>query len=105
MQEFKRRAFLGLTAGLVGTSLTQAAPSKRHTAVSIRGEEFLINGTPTYKGRTYNGKKVQGLLMNVRAVQAIFDDYNPETKSRWVYPDTKAWDPERNTREFLTALP
>jgi len=73
--------------------------------VSIRGDGFLINGEPTYKGRKYNGRKVEGLLMNVRAVQAIFDDMNPETRSRWVYPDKKTWDPERNTNEFVAALP
>jgi hypothetical protein len=38
-------------------------------------------------------------------VQGIFDDLNPETRSRWAYPDTKLWDPERNTREFLAAMP
>ena len=49
--------------------------------------------------------KIEGLLMNVRAVQAIFDDLNPETRARWAYPDTGKWDPERNTREFIAALP
>ena len=42
--------------------------------------------------------------MNIRAVQAIFDDKNAETRSKWAYPDTKTWDPERNTREFCAAL-
>jgi hypothetical protein len=49
--------------------------------------------------------KIEGLLMNVRAVQAAFDDLNPATRSRWAYPDAGKWDPERNTREFLAALP
>ena len=56
-------------------------------------------------GRMYQGLKIEGLLMNVRAVQAIFDDLNPETRSKWAYPDTGKWDPERNTREFIAALP
>jgi len=43
--------------------------------------------------------------MNNRAVQGIFDDLNPETRGRWAYPDTGKWDPERNVREFLAALP
>jgi hypothetical protein len=38
-------------------------------------------------------------------VQGIFDDRNPETVSRWAYPDTGKWDPERNTREFIAAMP
>ena len=53
----------------------------------------------------YQGLKIEGLLMNVRAVQAIFDDLNPETRNKWAYPDTGKWDPERNTREFIAALP
>jgi hypothetical protein len=84
--------------------LSTAAPAGR-TEVSIRGNQFLLNGKPTYPGRSYRGMKIEGLLMNVRAVQAIFDDLNPETRSRWVYPDTGKWDPERNTREFIAALP
>src|SRR4029450_484712 len=42
--------------------------------------------------------------MNVRVVQGIFDDLNAETASRWVYPDTKRWDPDRNTSEFTAAM-
>ena len=49
--------------------------------------------------------KIEGLLMNLRAVQGIFDDLNPETRGKWAYPDTGKWDPERNTREFLAAMP
>ena len=37
-------------------------------------------------------------------VQGIFDDLNPETR-KWAYPDTGSWDAERNTREFLAAMP
>jgi hypothetical protein len=45
------------------------------------------------------------MLMNIRAVQAIYDDRNPATREKWAYSDTKKWDPERNTREFIAALP
>src|SRR3974377_556187 len=38
-------------------------------------------------------------------VQGIFDDLNPQTAGRWTYPDTGCWDPERNTREFVAAMP
>ena len=79
--------------------------SLRKTAVSIHEDAFHINGQPTYEGRRYQGKKIEGLLMNSRMVQGIFDDRNPETRSRWAYPDTGQWDPERNTREFLAAMP
>ena len=77
----------------------------RHTEVSIRGDAFLINGKPTYAGRTWEGLKIEGLLMNSRMVQGTFDDLNPETRGRWNYPDTGTWDPERNTREFVAAMP
>ena len=77
----------------------------RKTEVGIRGEAFTINGEPTYKGRTWNGKTVEGLLMNSRMVQATFDDLNPDTRARWKYPDTGTWDADRNTREFVAAMP
>jgi hypothetical protein len=37
-------------------------------------------------------------------VQGVFDDLNPETRARWAYPDTSAWDAARNTREFVAAM-
>lgn len=95
-----RRAFLGLMAAL-GWS---GAPSRR-TAVSIQADRFFINGRPTYEGRAYQGMKIEGLLMNSRMVQGVFDDLNAETRRRWSYPDTGRWDPERNTREFIAAMP
>jgi len=97
-----RRSFVKL-AGAV-PALSTAAGSSR-TEVTIRGQQFFINGKPTYSGRSYKGMKIEGLLMNVRAVQAIFDDLNPATRSRWAYPDTGKWDAERNVREFIAALP
>jgi hypothetical protein len=73
--------------------------------VAIQGDAFWINGRPSYAGRTWQGQKVEGLLFNARLVQGIFDDLNPTTRPRWAYPDTGRWDPERNTREFLAAMP
>lgn len=77
----------------------------RKTAVSIVGDQFQINGRPTYKDRSWKGHRIEGLLMNSRMVQGIFDDRNRETVSKWAYPDTKKWDPERNVREFIGAMP
>lgn len=74
------------------------------TIVSIQGDKFLINGQPTYKGRSWQGHSIEGLLMNSRMVQGIFDDSNPATAGLWVYPDTKKWDPDRNTNEFIKAM-
>lgn len=75
-----------------------------HTQVVIKGDQFFINGKPTYEKRYWNGYKIEGLLMNSRMVQGIFDDLNPETESIWVYPDTKKWDPERNVDEFVNNM-
>ena len=84
--------------------IASAQPAPR-TTVSIIGEDFQINGRPTYEGRTWRGHRIEGLLMNSRMVQGIFDDRNPETIQRWAYPDTGRWDAERNTREFIEAMP
>ena len=75
------------------------------TQVSIQGTDFYIDGKPTYQGRMFDGKRIEGMLFNVRAVQATFDDENPETAKRWAYPDTGVWDAERNVDEFCAALP
>jgi hypothetical protein len=97
----KRRTFL--TLPLAGR-LFAAAPKVRNE-ISIRGEDFFLNNKPTYGGRMWNGMKIEGLLMNVRAVQGIFDDLNPDTRARWAYKDTGKFDADRNTREFAAALP
>ncbi|HEX5506057.1 MAG TPA: hypothetical protein VFW96_25795, partial [Thermomicrobiales bacterium] len=75
------------------------------TRVGIAGDGFTINGRPTYEGRRYRDWPVEGLLLNSRMVQALFDDRNPATRARWAYPDTGRWDPERNVAEFLAMLP
>jgi hypothetical protein len=107
-------AWLALVHVLCAAGLrpaTIAAPSpgstspSRRTTVSIVGEEFYLNGQPTYKGRTWQGHRIQGLLFNSRMVQGIFDDRNPHTLKQWAYPDTGHWDAERNTREFVAAMP
>ncbi len=81
------------------------AGNLRKTSVSISGEKILINGHPTLQGITWKGISMEGLLPNARMVQGIFDDLNPETRSMWKYPDTGEWDPERNTAEFVSAMP
>jgi len=96
---------LALSALLVSSIGFAATPSAPKTVVSIVGDQFHINGQPTYAGRTWKGNKIEGLMMNSRMVQGVFDDLNPETVSRWAYPDTGKWDAERNTREFLAAMP
>jgi hypothetical protein len=93
----------------------------QQTVVGIRGWQFTLNGHPSYTaaaGFPNADPNLEGTLLNVRAVQAIFDDANyPRQGSRqnpypsntmgavaFDYPDG-SWDPERNTREFIEALP
>ncbi|MCY2955194.1 MAG: hypothetical protein NTU53_24975 [Planctomycetota bacterium] len=90
--------------GILGLAGAPVAAEGRKTVVDIKGEGFFINGKPTYEGRVWRGMKIEGLLLNSRMVQGIFDDRNPETRKLWDYPDGK-WDPERNTSEFIEAMP
>lgn len=76
----------------------------RKTHVQIQGDKFFINGKPTYEGRVWEGNQIEGLLMNSRMVQGVFDDLNPETVSNWEYPDTGKWDPDRNIDEFVANM-
>src|SRR4029453_6258307 len=83
------RPFL-LPAALFFAAVTGFAAESpaRKSEVAIVGEAFHINGKPTYAGRTWKGHKIEGLLLNSRVAQGIFDDLNPETEKLWAYPDT-----------------
>lgn len=74
------------------------------TVVSIEGGGFCIDGAPTYPGRSWNGHRIEGRLFNSRMANAIADDENSSTQGAWAYADGD-WDAERNTREFIAALP
>ena len=96
---------LSILVPLLGALDLTAQNPPRRTTVSIARDAFHINGKPTYQGRRWQGHTIEGLLFNSRMVQATFDDLNPETRSNWIYPDTKSWDADRNTREFVAAMP
>jgi hypothetical protein len=110
------RACLGLLmSGWLSVSL------QAQTKVGIHGTKFTINGQVTYTpaaGFPQGDESVEGTLLNVRAVQAIFDDANyPKEGSKqhpydspgfgpvsFDYPDAP-FSAERNLNEFLQALP
>lgn len=92
-----------LLAGAAAAIPLGAARSK--TVISIDRDKFVLNGKPTYEGRSFEGMKIEGLLLNTRMVQGIFHDENPATVVRWKYPDTGKWDPGRNNWEFIKAMP
>jgi hypothetical protein len=95
-----KNTFLGILAYMIVSPLC-FSQGHHKTNVEIKGDQFYINGRLTYEGRYWNGNKIEGLLLNSRMVQGIFDDLNSETVSNWAYPDTKTWSAERNTNEFV----
>jgi CubicO group peptidase (beta-lactamase class C family) len=68
---------------------TPGRSAAARTRVSIRDGRWYINDAATYSGTA-----AEGLLMNVRMVNAVFED-----RSR---PD---FDPEENTARFITRIP
>lgn len=89
---------------VLNTLSIAAAVEPRRTLVSIHGDQFRINGRPTYEGRTWHGHRIEGLLLNSRMVQATFDDLNIDSRGQWKYPDGKDYDADRNTSEFIAAM-
>ncbi len=92
-------------ANVRSTADSQTSPPAKRTEIAIVGGDFYINGNPTFKGRKWNGNKIEGLLPNSRMANGIFDDLNPESAHNWKYPDTNEWDAERNTLEFVENMP
>jgi hypothetical protein len=74
---------------LLASSLSAAEPFAPQTRVGLDGTRWMINGEVTYPGAL-----AEGLLMNVRMVNATFEDRNK--------PD---FDADANTTAFLAALP
>ncbi len=70
-------------------AVASAAPPTRATRLTIAGGRWHLNGTPTYPD-----SKAEGLLMNVRMVNATFEDRGrPE------------WDADANTERFIVRIP
>ena len=76
----------------------------RNTTVSVDGVLWRINGEPTQTGRRYRGWRIEGLLLNSRMANGLFDDTNKLTRGLWAYPDTGEWDAERNVGELIAML-
>jgi hypothetical protein len=75
------------------------------TEISLEGDKFLVNGTPTNEAITFRGVSMEGLMMNSRMANAVFDDDNEFTRHLWAYPDNEKWDADRNTNELIEMLP
>ena len=81
--------------------------------LSIAGENFYQNGARTYTeeaGFPNADERLEGLLLNHRVINGIFDDlnedrdYDGDGRDDWAYPDSGEWDAERNTQQFVEAM-
>ena len=75
---------------LMLTGLSYAAETRPHTRVGIANDQWLVNGRPTNPGSS-----AEGLLMNVRMVNAVFEDRGKHSE----------FDPEVNTARFIAHIP
>jgi len=75
-----------------------AAQTVPNTVVSIVDGRWFINGQ-----RTYPGTPSEGLLLNVRMVNATFEDDRPPAE--WPPELPRSFDPGANTRAFIAKLP
>ncbi|MBP8911650.1 MAG: serine hydrolase [Phycisphaerae bacterium] len=81
--------FAKLAESLTDPSSPVAESFTPRTCVSIRDGRWFVNESPTCPGT-----KAEGLLMNVRMVNAVFEDrHRPE------------FDPQANTEEFIAQIP
>jgi hypothetical protein len=73
------------------------------TRLEVKGRSFLINGKPTYSEIPGGNPSAQGLLMNARFIQGVFDDAaDPGRFARYGFD---RWDPEDHTDRLIAALP
>jgi len=75
--------------------------SKTH--INVKGEKFEINGELTYSEIEGSLPSAQGLLMNARFIQGIFDD--KDMRERFARFGRSVYDPEKNTDDLAAALP
>jgi CubicO group peptidase (beta-lactamase class C family) len=85
LDHFRKLAGLFVAAFL----LTRSSWACVGTRVSIDGDRWQINGELAYRGAA-----AEGLLMNVRMVNSVFEDTN-----------RAAFDPDANADEFISRIP
>jgi hypothetical protein len=83
-------AIVAWLGGLTGAELPQA---RAQTLVTLENGRWLIDGKLTNAGSA-----AEGLLMNVRMVNATFEDRNDATRPA-------GFDADANTKEFLARIP
>ena len=85
-------SIVALTPVLV--TYTVAGQFTPKTAIFMDGTNFCINGELTYEGCN---PQARGRLMNVRMVNSVFDDENPETRP-------EGFDAEANATSFIESM-
>lgn len=73
----------------------QGSDNKNNTKVTIVGDKWFINGKVLNEG-----SPAEGLLMNVRMVNAVFEDRGGEL-SKYI----NDFDPRKNTDHFISVIP
>ena len=68
-------------------------PTSMRTRLTLSGSQWHFNGHATYPG-----SPAEGLLMNVRMVNCIFEDRNAKTRP-------EGFDPDANTTAFIARIP
>ena len=76
-----------------GLASPESQGAVRSSGVSIVQGKWRINGKVTYPGT-----RAEGLLMNVRMVNAVFEDRNDTTRPQ-------GFDPDANTDAFIRQIP
>jgi hypothetical protein len=74
------------------------------TKYEIIGQDFYINGKPTYSEIPGVNPKALGLLFNSRMIQGIFNDINPANAGKYDRFG-KIFDPDENTLGLIKVLP
>jgi hypothetical protein len=77
---------------LAADRAAQVAAAGTRTWVALSGTRWYINGEVTFPA-----SRAEGLLMNVRMVNAVFEDANERTRP-------VGFDAEANTKEFIARL-
>ena len=91
--EYLRRACAAVLADGAQTKSAAKQVQQSRTRIWIVGQRWHLNGQPTYPGTA-----AEGLLMNVRMANAIFEDANDKTRP-------KGFDAEKNTDQFISQIP
>jgi len=86
-------AVVAVTIG-VGLCGLADASAQGKTRVSIEGDRWLIDGRPTHPG-----SQAEGLLMNVRMVNSVFEDVGTAGREK-----LGRFDPQENTRRFIARI-